>query len=120
MSFNCAKCPGFCCSHGRIEVSEFDVKRLAGHFELPLHKARRRFTYVYKAQGLRERILRHHRDNIYKSICMFFDRKDRKCTVYEARPRVCRQYPYGDKCGYYDFLKFERAHSGDPEMIPDA
>lgn len=120
MAFDCTKCPGYCCSHGRIEVSEIDVKRLARHFELPIRKAMQRFTYVYRAKGLRERILRHHRDNVYKSICMFFDRKERRCTVYEARPKVCRQYPYGNKCGYYDFLKFERTHADDQTLIPEA
>jgi hypothetical protein len=38
--------------------------------------------------------------------------------VYAARPYVCRRYPYGSTCGYYDFLKFERAHQGDEEYIP--
>jgi hypothetical protein len=33
---------------------------------------------------------------------------------------VCRKYPYGNKCGYYDFLKFEREHQDDEEFIPSA
>jgi Fe-S-cluster containining protein len=40
--------------------------------------------------------------------------------VYEARPNVCRRYPYGKTCGYYTFLKFEREHQGDDEFIPSA
>jgi hypothetical protein len=31
---------------------------------------------------------------------------------------VCRTYPYGSKCGYYEFLKFERTHQGDDEHVP--
>ena len=28
--------------------------------------------------------------------CVFFDGKTRKCTVYEARPRQCRTWPFWD------------------------
>lgn len=118
--FNCLKCPGYCCSHPRIEVSENDIKRLAAHFDIPVELARDRYTYRYKTKDTDEQILRHHRDHIYKSVCRFFDRDARRCTVYEARPAVCRKYPYGKQCGYYDFLKFERAHQDDEEFVPSA
>ena len=32
--YNCLKCPGYCCSHDRIAVSDFDIGRLARHFGL--------------------------------------------------------------------------------------
>ena len=38
-------------------------------------------------------------------------------TVYEARPAICRDFPGGRRCGYYDFLKFERHHQDDPDFI---
>ena len=28
--------------------------------------------------------------------CVFFDGEQRKCTVYEARPRQCRTWPFWD------------------------
>jgi Fe-S-cluster containining protein len=28
--------------------------------------------------------------------CVFFDGQTRKCTVYEARPRQCRTWPFWD------------------------
>jgi hypothetical protein len=37
--------------------------------------------------------------------------------VYEARPGVCRKYPDTPRCGYYDFLTFEREQQGDPDYI---
>jgi len=67
-----------------------------------------------------EWILRHQKDHIYTSVCRFFDTDARRCTVYEARPYVCRKYPYGNKCGYYAFLKFEREHQADEEFVPKA
>ena len=38
MSFNCNQCPGYCCSHSRIEVNEADIHRLAKtRFDLRRH-----------------------------------------------------------------------------------
>jgi Fe-S-cluster containining protein len=118
MSFDCSKCPGYCCSHQRIAVSEHDIRRLASHFAISERAARKRFTYRYQAEGVDEQILRHHNDAIFTSVCRFFDRDTRRCTVYAARPNVCRKYPYGNACGYYKFLKFERDFHDDPEFVP--
>ncbi|AMN46699.1 hypothetical protein ACG33_06235 [Steroidobacter denitrificans] len=118
--FDCLKCPGYCCSHARIAVSEHDIARLARHFGLPLEAARRKFTYRYQTKEADEQILRHQKDHIYKSVCRLFDTQERRCTVYPARPNVCRRYPYGKVCGYYDFLKFEREHQDDEDFIPSA
>jgi Fe-S-cluster containining protein len=120
MRFDCSKCPGYCCSHGRIEVTDHDVQRLAKHFDTSERAIRKKLAYHYQAQNVDEWILRHHKDKIYKSVCKLFDRKTRRCTAYEARPNVCRKYPYGNQCGYYDFLKFERAHQYDDDYIPSA
>jgi Fe-S-cluster containining protein len=48
---------------------------------------------------------------------MFLDQDKRRCTIYEARPAVCRKYPDSTHCGYYDFLKFEREQQGDDEIV---
>lgn len=118
--YDCSKCPGYCCSYPRIEVKDKDLKRLAKHFGLPVEEAERKFTRRYKDDESDERILRHHKDEIYGTICRFFDRTERRCTIYAARPDVCRQYPNGSTCGYYGFIQFERKHQGDPDFIPSA
>jgi Fe-S-cluster containining protein len=115
--YDCSKCPGYCCSYPRIEVKPKDVARLARHFGITPAEAERRFTRLYAKD---ERILKHQKDTVYETICRFFDTDERRCTIYEARPTVCRGYPDGPKCGYYDFLKFERKHQGDPDFIPSA
>lgn len=120
IQYDCSKCPGYCCSYARIEVKNSDLKRLARHFDLDVEEAGRRFTRIYKSDEGDERILRHRKDDVYGSICRFFDTDERRCTVYEARPAVCRDYPNGRKCGYYDFIRFERKHQDDPEFIPSA
>ena len=120
INYDCSKCPGYCCSYPRIEVTGADVRRLAKHFDIDEAQARRKFTRTYASDEGDEQVLRHQKDGIYGSICRFFDTTARRCTVYAARPAVCRQYPEGRKCGYYEFLKFERKHQDDPEFIPSA
>ena len=120
MSFDCGKCPGYCCSHGRIAVTDNDIRRLALHFGISARAAGKRLTYVYKTKDVEERILRHHKDSVYTSVCRLFDRETRRCTVYAARPNVCRKYPYGNSCGYYGFLKFERTFHDEADFIPSA
>lgn len=120
LRYDCSKCPGYCCSHSRIAVSEYDIARLARLFNISPSEAKKRFTYHYKTREVDEQILRHQKDHIYRSVCRFFDKHERRCTIYHARPNVCRKYPYGNMCGYYDFLKFEREHQDDEEFIPSA
>lgn len=32
--------------------------------------------------------------------CKHFDSKEKKCTIYETRPHMCRSYPNGKTCNY--------------------
>ena len=115
ISYHCSKCPAYCCTYADIEVTSRDIERLARHFQLDYATAEERFT---KADPKTEqRQLRHRRDTIFDSTCMFLDQKERRCTVYNARPGVCRKYPDSSRCGYYEFLRFERAQQGDEEWI---
>lgn len=114
LQYDCSKCPAYCCSYDRIIISKRDLFRLAKRFGIDPEIARRRFTKVVEG----EQVLRHQKDKIYGSICMFLDLKSRRCTIYEARPGVCHEYPDRSTCGYYDFLKWERRHQEDPKFIP--
>lgn len=113
--YNCSRCPGYCCSYPRIPVKRTDIKRLAKHFGLTTEVAAKKFTRESEEPG--EIVLRQQPDTIYGSVCRFLDLETRRCTIYEARPGICREYP-GRRCGYYDFLSFERRIQGDPEFIP--
>jgi hypothetical protein len=114
-SYDCSKCPGYCCSYPLIEVSKTDIARLARHFELDFESAEDRFTLYDKEEKVRG--LRKHKDDVFGSVCRFFDRQERRCTVYEARPSACRGYPYSKTCGYYQFLKFERKLQDDKTFV---
>jgi Fe-S-cluster containining protein len=112
--YDCAKCPAYCCSYDRIIVNRRDLNRLARHFDIDPEVALRRFTKVVEG----ETVLRHQKDRIYGTICMFLDLKTRRCTIYEARPGVCHEYPDKSRCGYFEFLSWERKHQDDPDFVP--
>jgi Fe-S-cluster containining protein len=114
-SYNCKKCPGYCCSYPLIEITKRDVARLAKHFEIDYATAEKRFTKYDKTE--KAIALRHKKDTIFKTVCQFFDTKKRQCTIYESRPGVCREFPTTKRCGYYEFLKFERSQQDDPKWI---
>jgi uncharacterized protein len=113
--YDCDKCPAYCCSYPRIGVSKRDIARLARHFSIGAAEAKRRFTKAGEDKG--EIILRHQKDGIFGTVCRFLDTATRRCTVYEARPKVCRAFPGSVRCGYYDFLTFERRHQEDEEYV---
>jgi len=113
--YNCATCPAYCCSiYERVQVTKRDIKRLAKHFGLEVDVAQKRFTTTW--QG--ERILRRKADPIFGKACRFLDPQTRRCTVYEARPLVCRDFPARERCAYYDLLAFERSQQGDDTVVP--
>lgn len=114
--FNCDKCPAYCCSYDRVDVTKRDLLRIAKHFGISYKQAERRHTKA----SIDGPILRHKKDHIFKKVCEFLNTETRRCTIYEARPAVCREYPDSLRCGYYDFLASERRRQDDPEFIPSA
>ncbi|MGH9902691.1 MAG: YkgJ family cysteine cluster protein [Pyrinomonadaceae bacterium] len=113
--FDCTKCPAFCCAiYDRVQVTKRDLNRLAKYFGVPVETAVRRYTTKWKD----ERVLRRTDDTIFDKACMFLDREKRGCTIYHARPEVCREYPARSRCAYYDVLQFERRQQDDPNVIP--
>lgn len=82
--FDCLAC-GACCLHGGgVLLLAQDVARLAAHLGLTEDEVRIRYT----SDG--ERLRTKGRDD---PSCVFLEGK--RCTVYEARPQVCRDYPVG-------------------------
>ena len=58
--------------------------------------------------------MRRKADPHFGKICQFFDTKKRRCTIYTARPTICREYP-GGGCGYYSFLMARAQFAGRPQ-----
>jgi uncharacterized protein len=113
--YDCMKCPAYCCSiYERVQVTKRDMRRLAKHFGVDVATAQKRFTTTW--QG--EQILRRKADPIFGQACKFLDPATRQCTVYDARPLVCRGFPDRVRCAYYDLLQFERVQQGDDTVVP--
>ena len=113
--YNCAKCPAYCCAiYDLVNAKQSDIERLAKHFRVSIRTAVRRFTKTY--QGTR--ILRQKADPIFGKACKFLDPETRRCTVYEARPDACREFPKRARCALYDLLTFERRWEKDENVLP--
>jgi uncharacterized protein len=115
--FDCLKCPAYCCAiYERVQVTKRDLNRLAKHFGISAEVAEKRYTKINKESG--ERVLRRKKDVIFKEACQFIDLETRGCTIYHARPEVCREYPARTRCAYYDVLQFERQQQDDENALP--
>ena len=97
-----------------IALKKKDVERLASHFGMTVEKAAAKFT---RSDHGYKRIMKRKKDEHFGRICQFFDTDARRCTVYEARPAICREFPAEKKCGYYEFLDFERRHQEDDAHV---
>ena len=115
--YDCVDCVGYCCSiYDRVDVTKKDLRRLARYFGVSPEKAERKYTT--RVDGVRA--LKKVDDLIFERTCIFLDQTTRLCTIYEGRPEACREWPVhsGNRCVYYDILKFERVQQDDPDYVP--
>ena len=70
-----------------VWVNREEIKALAAKVELALSTEFEK-QYVRKV-GIRKSLVEYANGD-----CVFFDPNARKCTVYEARPRQCRTWPF--------------------------
>lgn len=97
--YDCDKCPAYCCGYPIIEASKKDIRRLARHFGLDYDAAREKFT---EKENNRVRKMRQRPDKkLGAPLCIFLNQKTRRCSVYHARPQICRDHP-GDRCEWND------------------
>jgi uncharacterized protein len=116
LTYDCGKCPAYCCSiYDRVQVTPRDIHRLARHFGITTEQATQRYTKMYDGK---ERVLRRKYDPIFGQACGFLNKETRQCTIYHARPGVCREFPVTTRCAYYDLLRFERRQQDDVNVLP--
>jgi len=85
---------------GYVEVSRYDIGRLARHLGLSPAEFERKHIVKVTRSG-KKRIKAAY------ETCQFLG-PDRTCTVYEARPKNCREYVCWDQddTTVYDFASF--------------
>lgn len=87
LRFQCTQC-GNCCTGapGVVWVNEEEIAEIAKALDKPIGEIRLMHTRSYRGGiSLTE---------FANGDCTFLDPKTRGCTVYSARPRQCRTWPF--------------------------
>lgn len=89
LRFGCTGCGNCCLVDGYVWVDRKEIRRLATYLDLELDD----FGSRYLRQVGRRYSLTEipYRADPAKKACVFWDGE---CTVYEARPRQCRTFPF--------------------------
>jgi len=98
---SCLKCPSLCCKlAGYVEVRRADIRRLAKHLGLTVRE--------FEAKHIVEKTRKGEKLIKASDVTCQFLGDDRRCTVYSARPRDCREYVCWDQHDntVYDFARF--------------
>jgi len=90
LRFQCTGC-GDCCSGapGFVWVNKEEIAALAAELDMTEEAFEKKYVrLVGVRKSLKERKKNYD--------CIFLDAETRKCTVYNARPRQCRTWPFWD------------------------
>lgn len=92
----CNFCPSYCCyrlTGSYLFVTAEDINRIARLLNITDGEARKRYiegknTFHVRTDGA----------------CIFLTdgRLDKRCSIHEARPRQCRDFPYDQPCPYLE------------------
>jgi uncharacterized protein len=90
LKFECTQC-GDCCTGapGYVWVNNEEIAAIAA-LVMPDEPEKFEELYVRKV-GVRKSLKEFPNGD-----CVFFDTEKRKCTVYDARPRQCKTWPFWD------------------------
>ncbi|ELR68161.1 hypothetical protein C900_00689 [Fulvivirga imtechensis AK7] len=84
---DCTKC-GNCCATLQICVTHHDLERIAGRAGAKVEQIKEDYTETDEFNDL-----------VFKHVpCSFL--KEKKCSIYEARPDNCRSFPHLHKPGF--------------------
>ncbi len=89
LKFSCSGC-GDCCTGapGYVWVNKEEIKALADRVEMDAED--------FEDEYVRRVGIRKSLKEFPNGDCVFFDTESRKCSVYEARPRQCKTWPFWD------------------------
>ncbi|MFN3020103.1 YkgJ family cysteine cluster protein [Chryseobacterium sp. TY3] len=87
---DCLSCANCCKTTGPL-FTEKDKERIAKHLRMKISDFETKFLRVDEDQ-----------DWVLKSTpCFFLDANDNKCSIYDVRPKACREYPHTDRKKIY-------------------
>ncbi len=122
------RCTGDCCREFELPVTRADLAALAfWRLVLPANWTRELFEtgadYAKTATMIRpvrliapgelrpDGTVNETTAAIQIWTCVHFDGAN--CTAYEARPRMCSEYPYGKPCGYGEACAWDAGRAGE-------
>ena len=90
---NCLEC-GNCCRSLGPRITDKDIERMAKALRM-------------KASVLIEKYLRIDEDGdmVFQSMPCPFLGDDNYCSIYESRPKACREYPHTDRKKFFQIYK---------------
>lgn len=86
---DCTKCANCCKILGPL-FTESDISRIAKHFRMRLP--------VFEDMYLR---VDEDNDKVFKSMPCPFLGEDNLCSIYDVRPKACREFPHTDRKKIY-------------------
>jgi Fe-S-cluster containining protein len=89
---SCLDCAG-CCSSISPIVTDNDIARMAKHLRQKPSQIVNQHLY-----------LDHENDYVFKITPCPFLMGDNCCSIYESRPRACREYPHTDRVNMQQIL----------------
>ncbi|WP_294220544.1 YkgJ family cysteine cluster protein [uncultured Chryseobacterium sp.] len=86
---DCLQCANCCKTTGPL-YTEKDIERIAKHLRM-------------KAADFEAKFLRVDEDNdkVLQNLPCFFLNEDNTCSIYDVRPKACREYPHTDRKKIY-------------------
>jgi uncharacterized protein len=91
---DCLQCANCCKTTSPIFYAK-DIERAAKHLRI-------------KALHFEQQYLRVDEDGDYvlkQSPCAFLDEQDNTCSIYDARPTACREYPHTNRKNFYQITE---------------
>ena len=89
----CNECQGKCCTgeSGYIYVNKSEALSISEYLGIDIKQLVS--EYLFK-KGYKYSIKENKIDDSYE--CIFYDRKNNGCTIYDARPTQCKTFPFWD------------------------
>jgi hypothetical protein len=92
-TIDCLNCAN-CCRNLGPRLTDRDIERLAGYLKIK--------PSVYTDRYLR---IDEDGDYVFREVPCPHLMQDNRCSVYDERPKACREYPHTDRKKFYQLLE---------------
>jgi Fe-S-cluster containining protein len=90
---DCLSCANCCKTTGPL-FTEKDIERISKHLRMKPKDFERKFLQIDEDE-----------DKVLQNLPCWFLGEDNKCSIYEVRPKACREYPHTDRKKVYQINK---------------